>query len=96
MKEKNYFTIVFLSLLCYLLDVRAWSIVLSGQVGVPSLPMCGKSTPVCSPEGGFPGQQDQEGSFQSWLKLIFFLGLDQHMSVRLVWVDRKVKWRRLC
>jgi hypothetical protein len=40
-------------------------------------------------------QQDQEGSFPSWLKLIFFSGLDQHIITRLVWVNQKIKWRSL-
>jgi hypothetical protein len=46
---------------------------------------------LCGPHGCFHGQQDQEGSFPSWLKLIFFPGLDQHIIARLVWVNRKVE-----
>jgi hypothetical protein len=42
------------------------------------------------------GQQDQEGSFPSWLKLIFFTGLDQHVIARLEQMNGKVKWGSLC
>jgi hypothetical protein len=45
--------------------------------------------PLHGLEDCFDGQQDQEESFPSWLKLIFFPGLDKHMITRLVWVKRK-------
>jgi hypothetical protein len=48
-------------------------------------------SPLRGLNGCLCGQQDQEGSFPSWLKLIFFPGLDQHMIARLVLVNRKVK-----
>jgi hypothetical protein len=51
--------------------------------------------PLCSLEGCFHDRQDQEGSFSSWLKLLFFSGLDQHIIAKLVWVNGKVKWRIL-
>jgi hypothetical protein len=51
---------------------------------------------LCGLDGCLCGHQDQEGSVPSWLKLIFFPGLDQHIIARLVQVNRKVKWRSLC
>jgi hypothetical protein len=77
--------------------VRAWSIVPSGQVGAPFFfnPFVMSPSPLHGPDSCFRGQEDQEVSFPSWLKLIFFPGLDQHITARLVQVNRKVKWRRL-
>jgi hypothetical protein len=95
-RERIIFTLVFLRLLWCHLDVRARSIVPSGQVEVPSLPCVISPPPFHGQDGCFYGQQDQEVSCPSWLKLILFSGLDQHIITRLVWVNGKVKWRSLC
>jgi hypothetical protein len=42
------------------------------------------------------GYQEQEVFVPNWLKVLSFPDLDQHIIARLVWVNRKVKWRSLC
>jgi hypothetical protein len=70
--NENNFTTVFLRLLWCCLDVRALSIVPSGQVGHLLYPYVMSSLPLHSLEGCFRGQQDEGGFFPSWLTFIFF------------------------